>query len=153
METTKEKSTSKKKRKTSTNKKTQEPQIDLYQSIREVIKNKKPLTPNQVKQFLSGVITGEIVDSLTKRGAMMNDKITASKLLLEEYRRDEIARKEQLENEARVNNSNSSNEITKELLLELNTRKVEGLEETPEEQIQVEEQQEVVEETQDDLQQ
>lgn len=153
METTKEKSTSKKKRKTSTKKKTQEPQIDLYQSIREVIKNKKPLTPNQVKQFLSGVITGEIVDSLTKRGAMMNDKITASKLLLEEYRRDEIARKEQLENEARVNNSNSSNEITKELLLELNTRKVEGLEETPEEQIQVEEQQEVVEETQDDLQQ
>lgn len=152
--TKKEKSTTKKKKSTSTRKKVNEEQVDhLYESIRQVIKNKKPLTPNQVKQFLSGVITGEIVDSLTKRGAMMNDKITASKLLLEEYRRDEIARKEQLENEARVNNSNSSNEITKELLLELNTRKVEGLEETPEEQIQVEEQQEVVEETQDDLQQ
>ena len=109
------------------NKTKQEITIDLYESIRAVIKNKKPLTQNQVKQFLSAVITGEVTDSLTKRPAMMNDKITASRLLLEEYRKDEIAKKEQKEFENKINLNSNSTELTKELLYEINNRKVEGL--------------------------
>ena len=146
---TKEKSLDKKKTKSKSKKKVEEQSSipNIPESIRQVIRNKKPLTPHQVKQFLSGVITGEIVDCLTKRGAMTTDRINASKLLLEEYRKDEIAEKEKIENEARMNSNSASAELTKELLFEINNRKVEGVVEEQEQQ------EEVVEENQNDLQQ
>lgn len=59
----------------------------VKEKVRDVIRGKHALTINQVLQFLSGVIDGEIRDDLTNMGASMQDKISAAKIMLDEYRK------------------------------------------------------------------
>ncbi len=105
----------------------------INEKVRDVIRGKHALTINQVLQFLSGVIDGDVKDDLTKLGASMQDKISAAKIMLDEYRKqDEAIKKSQEKNGT---DKQLEERITKEnenLIEALSKREIKGVDDANE---------------------